>query len=351
MTGDVRAMLNETWTALERWLSSPLLWAEPILQGLFFLVFGGLLGSFLNVVAYRVPRGRSVRGRRSHCPACGAMIRGRDNVPVLGWLLLGGRCHACRGWISARYPIVEAIMAGSVMLLAVRELASNGANLPGGSPGWPDGPDLVFVHASWHVMAVFAWHIALLATLVVWALFALDGHRPTMRGSMAVLICMAMVGLVFPGAVPLNPVGDSSWTEGLGVAAAVGEAALVALVGAAMGMVAGAIPAFLLAARDAAWVWRTSGGLIGVVLGWQAAVAAVLIGLGLGVVWCGLCLVAGGWRQERRGCWRTAPLALPIAAVIAIGWWQQLIAFASSWLADSILLTQAGTLVLRHELL
>jgi len=70
---------------------------------------GGLaVGSFLNVVAYRVPRGGSVLRPPSACPSCGHRIRARDNVPVLSWLLLRGRCRDCGERISVRYPIVEA---------------------------------------------------------------------------------------------------------------------------------------------------------------------------------------------------------------------------------------------------
>jgi leader peptidase (prepilin peptidase) / N-methyltransferase len=69
---------------------------------------GGLLvGSFLNVVAYRLPRGESLIWPGSHCPHCGTAIKPYDNVPVLGWLLLRGRCRACRASISLRYPLVE----------------------------------------------------------------------------------------------------------------------------------------------------------------------------------------------------------------------------------------------------
>jgi leader peptidase (prepilin peptidase)/N-methyltransferase len=71
-------------------------------------VFGTLIGSFLNVVVYRVPIGRSIVSPPSACPACGARIRAFDNVPVLSWLLLGGRCRSCRHPISVRYPLVEA---------------------------------------------------------------------------------------------------------------------------------------------------------------------------------------------------------------------------------------------------
>jgi leader peptidase (prepilin peptidase)/N-methyltransferase len=78
---------------------------------------GLLLGSFLNVVAYRLPRGESLAFPPSHCPACDTPIRPYDNVPVLSWLWLKGRCRACRGSIPARYPVVEAGTA--VLLVAV----------------------------------------------------------------------------------------------------------------------------------------------------------------------------------------------------------------------------------------
>jgi leader peptidase (prepilin peptidase)/N-methyltransferase len=69
---------------------------------------GGMItGSFVGVVAHRVPRGRSIVGPRSECPACGAQIAAYDNVPVISWLLLGGHCRSCGVRIPARYPLVE----------------------------------------------------------------------------------------------------------------------------------------------------------------------------------------------------------------------------------------------------
>jgi leader peptidase (prepilin peptidase) / N-methyltransferase len=74
--------------------------------------FGGLLlGSFVTVVAHRVPRGESVVGGRSHCPACGAQIAAYDNVPVFSWLLLRGRARCCDARISVRYPLTELTVA------------------------------------------------------------------------------------------------------------------------------------------------------------------------------------------------------------------------------------------------
>lgn len=75
------------------------------------LTWGGCLGSFINVAAYRLPREESLVRPRSRCPKCGKPIGWRDNIPVLGWLLLGGRCRHCRKPVSPRYPAVEAFMA------------------------------------------------------------------------------------------------------------------------------------------------------------------------------------------------------------------------------------------------
>jgi leader peptidase (prepilin peptidase)/N-methyltransferase len=75
-------------------------------------LLGLVVGSFLNVVIYRVPRNESIVAPRSSCPACGAQIRERDNIPVVSWLVLYGRCRDCRAPISARYPLVELACAG-----------------------------------------------------------------------------------------------------------------------------------------------------------------------------------------------------------------------------------------------
>ncbi len=74
-------------------------------------LFGLVVGSFLNVVIYRVPRRESVVRPRSACPRCGVAIEARDNVPIFSWLFLRGRCRNCRSPISARYPLIEAATA------------------------------------------------------------------------------------------------------------------------------------------------------------------------------------------------------------------------------------------------
>jgi len=74
-------------------------------------VLGGLIGSFLNVVVHRLPRGESLVSPGSRCPSCGAVVAPYDNVPLVSWLVLRGRCRRCGARISARYPLVELITA------------------------------------------------------------------------------------------------------------------------------------------------------------------------------------------------------------------------------------------------
>jgi len=87
---------------------------------LLVVLVGLVIGSFLNVVIWRVPRGESIVSPPSHCPGCGHEVRPRDNIPVLSWLLLRGRCRDCGTQISARYPLVE---AGTAVLFGVLTMA------------------------------------------------------------------------------------------------------------------------------------------------------------------------------------------------------------------------------------
>lgn len=112
-------------------------------------VLGLLVGSFLNVVIWRVPRGESVASPPSACPSCEHRIRPVDNVPVVSWLLLSGRCRDCGARISARYPAVE---LGTALLF--------------GLTAWHFGP-------GWHLPAF----LYLVAVGIALALIDLDVHR------------------------------------------------------------------------------------------------------------------------------------------------------------------------------
>jgi leader peptidase (prepilin peptidase)/N-methyltransferase len=105
-------------------------WSLPVALG----VLGLLLGSFLNVVIARVPQGQSIVRPGSRCPGCGHVLAWFENVPVLSWLFLRGRCSACRAKISPRYLLVEVLTAG--LYLAVWAQVE---------PGWPLVRGLVLV--------------------------------------------------------------------------------------------------------------------------------------------------------------------------------------------------------------
>jgi leader peptidase (prepilin peptidase)/N-methyltransferase len=87
---------------------------------LFAFMIGAVIGSFLNVCIHRLPAGESVVYPPSHCPGCGARIRSWDNIPLLSYVLLRGRCRSCGGAISVRYPVVEALGGTSLVLLLYR---------------------------------------------------------------------------------------------------------------------------------------------------------------------------------------------------------------------------------------
>jgi leader peptidase (prepilin peptidase)/N-methyltransferase len=103
------------WSATWVEYSGPELVIESIMHewSLYLVVgtFGALVGSFLNVCIFRLPRGESIAWPGSHCPSCAHAIGFYDNIPLLSYLWLGGRCRACRTPISIRYPLVEAVNA------------------------------------------------------------------------------------------------------------------------------------------------------------------------------------------------------------------------------------------------
>jgi len=88
-----------------------LILARPGVLAFWVFLVGSAIGSFLNVVIYRLPRGMSLSQPGSHCPKCGHPIRWYDNLPIAGWLLLRGKCRDCKAAISARYPLVELAIA------------------------------------------------------------------------------------------------------------------------------------------------------------------------------------------------------------------------------------------------
>jgi leader peptidase (prepilin peptidase)/N-methyltransferase len=150
-------------------------------------ILGALIGSFLNVVIYRVPRGQSVVSPPSSCPSCGHAIRGIDNIPILSWLFLQGMCRDCSEPISRRYPLVElatALSFAGVSWWTVTHFSPVGA---------PSGPSMTAF-----VLTLIAF-LYLTSVSIALAVIDLDTHRLPNK---IVLPCYA-VGTVFLGAAAL----------------------------------------------------------------------------------------------------------------------------------------------------
>lgn len=138
---------------------------------LFAFLFGSTVGSFLNVVIARVPKGQSVVHPRSRCPRCEKPISGFDNIPILSWLILRGRCRRCGLPISPRYPLVE-LASGLLAIAAVRHF----------------GP-------TFHAVAVFAF----LSALVALTYIDLD-HWLLPRSITIPFIAVGLLASLLPGA-------------------------------------------------------------------------------------------------------------------------------------------------------
>src|SRR6266851_2193920 len=131
-------------------LPDPNLLIPPTFAYIILGVVGAIIGSFLNVVIHRLPREESIVFPNSRCPSCGTVIAFYDNIPVLSYAVLRGRCRSCKTHISARYPAVELLTA--LLFVAVT---------------WHDGPtaalpfDLVFCAALLALVFVDAEHMIL----------------------------------------------------------------------------------------------------------------------------------------------------------------------------------------------
>ncbi|NCA98999.1 MAG: prepilin peptidase [Clostridia bacterium] len=123
-------------------------------MALIYGLFGLLIGSFLNVCVYRLPRGESIARGRSHCPSCGHVLSPLDLVPVLSYLALGRRCRYCQTPISPRYAVVESLTA---LLYATAGFSGTWTGLVAGWPSsWLLLAPLVYVI----VLSVFwTWHL------------------------------------------------------------------------------------------------------------------------------------------------------------------------------------------------
>ena len=176
------------------------LWQIHAIYGLGLFVVGTVVGSFLNVCIYRIPWEKSVIWPGSHCPRCLAEIQARDNVPILGWLMLRGGCRSCGIPISARYPAIEMLVG----LLFTSVYLADGV-LP-----------REYIRDDVILLIKVTYHLLLVALLVTITFIDADlTIVPASITNLGIVLGLA-IGAMFPEIRPV-PVTATSWQGGLWV--------------------------------------------------------------------------------------------------------------------------------------
>ncbi len=213
----------------------------------FALLFGAIIGSFLNVCIYRLPREESIATPGSHCPQCRQPIHFYDNVPILSYLMLRGKCRYCNASISVQYPIVEAITAVSSLCLFVK------------------------FGLSWSYLVYFGF-VAALITITVIDLY----HQ------------------IIPDVISLPGIGGGLLASFF--------LPRINFVGSVLGMVVGGGSLFLVAVLYQ-WLFKREGmgggdvkllAMIGAFLGWKAVILTILLSSLIGSITGVLVMVAKG---------------------------------------------------------
>lgn len=245
---------------LSPWLPAQLL-SWPQLPWL-ALLLGACVGSFINVVVWRLPREESLLLPPSHCPRCGTRLDWFENLPVIGWLLIRGRCRHCHRPVSPRYPLVELLCAGLwVAALLARPTAMGTAASPlllllAGwlLSSWLLPLALIDIDRLWMPEPMLRWGVLL--GVAVTAVIGFSQDASTGRALLFSHLLAAGVGLL--ALEGLSLIGEKLIGR---PALGLGDAKLAALLGAWLG------PASLVAAVALAVLVGAIGGLIGRLIG------------------------------------------------------------------------------------
>ena len=161
---------------------------------LWLFFFGSSLASFLNVVAWRVPRGRGINGA-SHCPNCNSKLSFFDKIPITGWLRNEGKCRSCRIPISPRYLWVEVTLGSIFLLVAIVQLFFGGVNLPIRQIEQLTGIEYMIIDPKWELIQLTLFHLLLICLLFTFALIRSERLK--------IPVPVFASGIVFGFALPL----------------------------------------------------------------------------------------------------------------------------------------------------
>ncbi|MFM8571580.1 MAG: prepilin peptidase [Pirellula sp.] len=266
-----------------------------------FFYLGACIGSFINVVASRTPQKKTIVTRGSHCPFCDKPLNMIDNSPVFGWILLRGRCRACRLPISPRYLIMEIAVGLIFVTLGAIELIGNGVNLP--YREWRFGVGIVSTvfYPKWGLIGAMALHLSLFSVAVM-----LIGTQFE-RLKFPKLPLLVILGIYIASFIANPIVSRVRWTEPWGArflnySPQFLERAITAGLGTSIGFLLGLLTGKLidriyfhsidspLDKRAWFWHWTILHGLAGALFGWQLIGLTSLLGSLLAMAVCGYLL-------------------------------------------------------------
>ena len=263
------------------WVSLILLRTSEFLFVGWFFYFGASIGSFLNVVAWRVPEGRTIVFGGSKCPFCDTNLRFIDNTPILGWLVLQGRCRTCRLPIAPRYLMIEIAMGATFMWLALWQLVRGSINLPHWNFPSRAGIVNIVLDPQWPSIGIYVIHAFMFGFLIMLAT-ANTGKKPFPILSLCVIgFCLGSFKIIAPflDLVPWHNPMVAPEFNGLGRFA---NPALSVLIGGIVGGAIGWMSSFVFARRFGEIVgrhWTLQCFLLGTVLGWQSVVTILVASL------------------------------------------------------------------------
>src|SRR3712207_6482574 len=197
-------------------------------------LFGAILGSFLNVVIHRLPRGESLARPASRCPECEAPIKPWDNIPIVSWLVLRGRCRNCGARISPRYPLVEALTAVLFALVVLRLGADEDVWL--GLAFVLVLVPVTFIDLDLRLIPNKITLPGAVVAIVLVAVFASDDLVEHLIAGVAAFMFLFLAALAYPAGMGMGDV-KLAGVMGLFLGRAVGPAMLIALLtGSLMGI-------------------------------------------------------------------------------------------------------------------
>ncbi|MEM9586244.1 MAG: prepilin peptidase [Planctomycetota bacterium] len=275
-----------------------------------FAYAGACVGSFLNVVAASAPRGEPIALRSSNCPQCGVSIRRVDNLPILSYLRLRGRCRDCQSVIPVRYFAVEVVGLSIFAALFLYELITGAANVPGFQHYHHAGILWIILYTKWPVVGIYLFHCAMFSCVLMLAL--MEQQRLRSPGWMMFALPAVFSGLVVSVPTLLTiSLGDQTPLRLPTTVPEWMDRAATCAIGGTLGWTVGLLVKTLrLRRRQSTSSLPLAFLLLGVSLGWQAVLTIAVLWL---VVTSLLRFVGGRHLRPR---WLTATTLLFVVAML-----------------------------------